>query len=325
MIVGLCLIRLWLYYMFDFTLSSCVIKCCCSHQYFNRTRNKDAITQRSLQSWVTSWATGSLATLSRISSSVRWQILSTEPYFPVGSFVDIHVTADTVLSADEFLPVLLPVCCSDWTQGALCSFWIQWQPTYINRLDDYLPVHLFSLQWGDYRIPLTLYQCFWIVYIFTSFHSIIYRTNFKLLYLILSLQLLSFCLTVLSRRFEFQADAFARGMGKASELYSALIKLNKDNLGFPVADWLFSMWHYSHPPLLERLRALGNVKQDWRGWKEEQRPLPPPKGLRRPLLALWCTPLFSTCLPPSPHLVLSCFSNYFTCHTFRFVPFETLF
>lgn len=79
---------------------------------------------------------------------------------------------------------------------------------------------------------------------------------------VLSLQLLSFCLTVLSRRFEFQADAFARAMGKASELYSALIKLNKDNLGFPVADWLFSMWHYSHPPLLERLRALGNVKQD---------------------------------------------------------------
>lgn len=107
-----------------------------------------------------------------------------------------------------------------------------------------------------------------------------------------ALQLLSFCLTVLSRRFEFQADAFARGMGKASELYSALIKLNKDNLGFPVADWLFSMWHYSHPPLLERLRALRNVKQDWRGWKEERRALPPPKGLRRPLLALWYTLFF---------------------------------
>ncbi|KPP63893.1 CAAX prenyl protease 1-like [Scleropages formosus] len=75
-------------------------------------------------------------------------------------------------------------------------------------------------------------------------------------------ELLSFCLTVLSRRFEFQADAFARAMGRASELYSALIKLNKDNLGFPVADWLFSMWHYSHPPLLERLRALGGPKQD---------------------------------------------------------------
>ncbi|XP_066573715.1 CAAX prenyl protease 1 homolog [Amia ocellicauda] len=75
-------------------------------------------------------------------------------------------------------------------------------------------------------------------------------------------ELLSFCLTVLSRRFEFQADTFARNMGKASELYSALIKLNKDNLGFPVADWLFSTWHYSHPPLLERLRALRGPKED---------------------------------------------------------------
>ncbi|KAG9331042.1 hypothetical protein JZ751_020392 [Albula glossodonta] len=75
-------------------------------------------------------------------------------------------------------------------------------------------------------------------------------------------ELLSFCLTVLSRRFEFQADAFALAMGRAAELYSALIKLNKDNLGFPVADWLFSTWHYSHPPLLERLRALGGPKQD---------------------------------------------------------------
>uniref|UniRef100_H0WZC0 CAAX prenyl protease n=1 Tax=Otolemur garnettii TaxID=30611 RepID=H0WZC0_OTOGA len=75
-------------------------------------------------------------------------------------------------------------------------------------------------------------------------------------------EVLSFCLTVLSRRFEFQADAFAKKLGKAKDLYSALIKLNKDNLGFPVSDWLFSMWHYSHPPLLERLQALKSSKQD---------------------------------------------------------------
>ncbi|XP_067862856.1 CAAX prenyl protease 1 homolog [Heptranchias perlo] len=75
-------------------------------------------------------------------------------------------------------------------------------------------------------------------------------------------EVLSFCLTVLSRRFEFQADAFAKDLGKATDLYSALIKLNKDNLGFPVADWLYSMWHYSHPPLLERLRALKDKKKE---------------------------------------------------------------
>uniref|UniRef100_A0A8C2CTG9 CAAX prenyl protease n=1 Tax=Cyprinus carpio TaxID=7962 RepID=A0A8C2CTG9_CYPCA len=83
-------------------------------------------------------------------------------------------------------------------------------------------------------------------------------------------ELLSFCLTVLSRRFEFQADAFARNMGRSSELYSALIKLNKDNLGFPVADWLFSMWHYSHPPLLVRLRALTGPNTYFLKWAQKK-------------------------------------------------------
>ncbi len=63
-------------------------------------------------------------------------------------------------------------------------------------------------------------------------------------------------MTFLSRRFEFQADAFAKSLGRAAPLQSALVKLNKDNLGFPVADWLFSMWHYSHPPIIERLKAI---------------------------------------------------------------------
>jgi len=72
-------------------------------------------------------------------------------------------------------------------------------------------------------------------------------------------EVLSFCMTWLSRRFEFQADAFALAMGRGTQLCSALIKLNKDNLGFPVADWLYSMWHYSHPPLIERLRAVENA------------------------------------------------------------------
>jgi STE24 endopeptidase len=63
-------------------------------------------------------------------------------------------------------------------------------------------------------------------------------------------------MTILSRRFEFQADAFAKSLGKSKFLRQALIKLNKDNLGFPVHDWLYSIWHYSHPPLLERLKAL---------------------------------------------------------------------
>ncbi|XP_076374048.1 CAAX prenyl protease 1 homolog [Tachypleus tridentatus] len=72
-------------------------------------------------------------------------------------------------------------------------------------------------------------------------------------------ELLSFLLNVLSRYYEFQADAFAKAKNKAADLRSALIKLNKDNLGFPVDDWLFSAWHHSHPPLLQRVRALGKI------------------------------------------------------------------
>lgn len=76
--------------------------------------------------------------------------------------------------------------------------------------------------------------------------------------------LLNFAMTALSRRFEFQADDFAATeLGKSKDLQSALIKLNNDNLGFPIYDWLFSAWHHSHPPLLERLAALKDkVKRD---------------------------------------------------------------
>merc|ERR1711981_1283569 len=68
---------------------------------------------------------------------------------------------------------------------------------------------------------------------------------------------LDFLMTALSRRFEFQADDFAATiLGRGPHLQSALIKLNNDNLGFPIYDWLFSAWHHSHPPILERLSVL---------------------------------------------------------------------
>ena len=58
-----------------------------------------------------------------------------------------------------------------------------------------------------------------------------------------------FVMVIMSRRDEFQAD-------DSDLLQSALIKLQKDNLSFPVVDWMYSMWNYSHPPVLERLAAL---------------------------------------------------------------------
>lgn len=71
---------------------------------------------------------------------------------------------------------------------------------------------------------------------------------------------MDFVMITLSRHHEFQADDFARRMHQASFLRSSLIKLNKDNLGFPLNDWLYSAWHHSHPPLPERVRALGKTE-----------------------------------------------------------------
>lgn len=60
----------------------------------------------------------------------------------------------------------------------------------------------------------------------------------------------------LSRKHEYQADLFAAHQGFREELKSALIKMSKDNLSPATADRLFIQFYYSHPPLLERLRAL---------------------------------------------------------------------
>ena len=70
------------------------------------------------------------------------------------------------------------------------------------------------------------------------------------------LQVYSFLFTQLTRMFEYQADRFAMRLGHAVPLCSALVKLNKDNLSFPVADKLYSAFHHSHPTLLERLEVL---------------------------------------------------------------------
>ena len=75
------------------------------------------------------------------------------------------------------------------------------------------------------------------------------------------LQVLTFLIIQLTRRFEYQADRFAADLDKADTLQSALTKLNKDNLSFPIADPLYSMFHHSHPTFLERVRALAATKK----------------------------------------------------------------
>jgi len=60
-----------------------------------------------------------------------------------------------------------------------------------------------------------------------------------------------------SRRFEYEADAFARlTMREAQSLIQALRKLSEKNLSNLIPHPLYSSFYYSHPTLLERERAL---------------------------------------------------------------------
>ncbi|KAK0752428.1 peptidase family M48-domain-containing protein [Schizothecium vesticola] len=63
-------------------------------------------------------------------------------------------------------------------------------------------------------------------------------------------------MNILSRRYEFQADAFAQNLGFSGELARSLIKLQIQNLSTMDADWAFATYHFSHPILSERLKAL---------------------------------------------------------------------
>jgi len=63
-----------------------------------------------------------------------------------------------------------------------------------------------------------------------------------------------------SRRFEYEADAFARAtMGEAQPLIQALRKLTEKNLSSLTPHPLYSGFYYSHPTLLEREQALRAV------------------------------------------------------------------
>jgi STE24 endopeptidase len=63
-----------------------------------------------------------------------------------------------------------------------------------------------------------------------------------------------------SRRFEYQADAFAaQVMGEPDSLINALRRANEKNLGNLTPHPLYSGFYYSHPTLLERERELRRV------------------------------------------------------------------
>ncbi len=60
----------------------------------------------------------------------------------------------------------------------------------------------------------------------------------------------------LSRRHEFEADAYACQQASGTDLSAALLKLHEDNASTLTPDPLYVRFYYSHPPASERLAAL---------------------------------------------------------------------
>jgi STE24 endopeptidase len=63
----------------------------------------------------------------------------------------------------------------------------------------------------------------------------------------------------LSRKHEFQADAYAAAQTQAADLSSALLKLYEDNASTLTPDPVYVKFYYSHPPASQRLARLSHT------------------------------------------------------------------
>lgn len=78
---------------------------------------------------------------------------------------------------------------------------------------------------------------------------------FGILYSPFSL-IIGLLMNILSRKNEYQADAFTRDFFEAEHLVNALKKLSVNNLSNLTPHPTYVFFHYSHPPLLQRIKAL---------------------------------------------------------------------
>ncbi|MCP9291687.1 M48 family metallopeptidase [Gracilimonas sediminicola] len=75
--------------------------------------------------------------------------------------------------------------------------------------------------------------------------------------------ILSVFMQMISRRHEFEADAFAaETTGEPEDMISTLKQLSKDNLSNLTPHSFYVFLNYSHPPVLERIRAIRKDNQE---------------------------------------------------------------
>lgn len=74
-------------------------------------------------------------------------------------------------------------------------------------------------------------------------------------------KILSFIMTLFSRMNEFAADKFSADLGMSKTLQTGLCKISLENLGAMCPDPWYATYHYSHPPLVERLSAMMELEK----------------------------------------------------------------
>ena len=62
---------------------------------------------------------------------------------------------------------------------------------------------------------------------------------------------------LISRHNEYEADKFGAKIGGKDNLINGLLKLVNENKSFPKSHPVYIFFYYTHPPVLERLKALG--------------------------------------------------------------------
>ena len=151
--------------------------------------------------------------------------------------------------------------------------------TLINDLEEDEIVAVLAHEVGHYKrkhiiynlaaSTLTMGITFWLLSLFVgipifsqalgvsipSFH--IGLIAFGILYTPIS-EITGLVMNLLSRKFEYEADDYAKNTFEASPLISALKKLNKNSLSNLTPHPAYVFMHYSHPTLLERFRNLKN-------------------------------------------------------------------
>jgi len=90
-----------------------------------------------------------------------------------------------------------------------------------------------------------------------SFH--LTAIAFSILYSPISLLLDTFS-NYISRKFEYQADSFAKKYGYATQLISGLKKLSSSSLSNLLPHPAYVFFHYSHPTLYQRITNINPSK-----------------------------------------------------------------